>query len=131
MTELITTETTQNIQSPLDVEKFGDRFKTENDYFTFPDPNLLTLDKNLYYLLRHSEEVSFDAKYNYRPDYMSFDYYGTSILWEMILYVNSIFSLEDFADISTVVIPSLEAVNFIIQDSFQIPEPEDLQSIDW
>lgn len=130
MPELITTEASRNVQSPLDIEKFGQRYKTENDYFTFPDPNLLTLDKNLYYLLRHSEEVNFDAKYRYRPDYLSFDYYGTPILWEMLLYVNNVFSIEDF-DLDTVVIPSLEAITFIIQDSFQIPEPQDLTSIDW
>ena len=130
MTELISTEAVQNLQSPLDIEKFGQRWKTENNYFTFPDPNLLTLDKNLYYLLRHSEEVPFENKYKYKPDYLSYDYYGTVILWEMILYINNVFSLEDF-DLNTVVIPSLEAVTFIIQDSFKIPDSEDLQSIDW
>lgn len=130
MTELISTEAVQNLQSPLDIEKFGQRWKTENDLFTFPDPNLLTLDKNLYYLLRHSDEVPFESKYKYRPDYLSYDYYGTVILWELILYVNNVFSVEDF-DLNTVIIPSLEAVTFIIQDSFKIPAPEDLQSIDW
>ena len=130
MAELINTEATQNLQSPLDIEKFGPRWKTDNDLFTFPDPNLLTLDKNLYYLLRHSEEVAFEGKYKYRPDYLSFDYYGTVILWEMLLYINNVFSIEDF-DLDTVVVPSLRAVNFVIQDSFQIPEPQDLESIDW
>ena len=131
MPELINNEAIQNLQSPLDIEKFGPRWKTENDLFTFPDPNLLTLDKNLYYLLRHSEEVEFEGQYAYRPDYLSFDYYGTVILWEMLLYVNNIFSVEDFVQLSTVVIPSLDAVNFVIQDSFQIPEPDELESIDW
>jgi len=130
MPELITTETTQNIQSPLDIEKFGYRWKTENDYFTFPDPNLWTLDKNLYYLLRNSDEVQFERKYNYRPDYLSFDYYGTAILWELLLYVNNVFSLEDFV-LDTVVIPTISAITYVLQDTFQIPPPEDLQSIDW
>jgi len=130
MPELISTEATQNLQSPLDIENFGQRWKTSNNYFTFPDPNLLTLDKNLYYLLRHSEEIKFNGKYKYRPDYLSYDYYGTVMLWEMLLYVNNVFSLEDF-DLDTVVIPSFEAVTFILQDSFQIPDSEDLQSINW
>lgn len=130
MPELISTEAIQNLQSPLDIEKFGQRFKTENNLFTFPDPNLLTIDKNLFYLLKNSEEVKFEGKYKYRPDYLSFDYYGTVILWEMLLYVNSVFSIEDF-DLDTVVIPSLQAVNFVLQDSFQIPDPQDLTSIEW
>ena len=62
---------------------------------------------------------------------MSYDYYGTVMLWEMPLYVNSIFSVEDFSDIDTVAVPSLDAVTFVIQDSFQISDPEDLKSIDW
>jgi len=130
MPELISTEATQNLQSPLDIENFGQRWKTDNSYFTFPDPNLLTLDKNLYYLLRHSDEVEFKSKYKYRPDYLSYDYYGTVILWEMLLYVNNVFSLEDF-DLDTVVIPSFNAITFILQDSFQIPDSEDLKSINW
>lgn len=130
MSVLISTEATQNLQSPLDIEKFGNRYKTSNDLFTFPDPNLLTLDKNLYYLLRNSEETNFEKKYKYRPDYMSYDYYGTVILWEMLLYVNNVFSVEDF-DLDTVVIPSLDAVTYVIKDSFQIPDPQDLTSIDW
>jgi len=130
MADLITTEAIQNLQSPLDIEKFGPRWKTENNLFTFPDPNLLTLDKNLYYLLRNSEEIAFEAQYKYRPDYLSYDYYGTVILWEMLLYINNVFSIEDF-DLDTVVVPSLDAVNFVIQDSFQIPDSEDLESIGW
>jgi len=130
MANLISTEAVQNLQSPLDIEKFGQRWKTENNLFTFPDPNLLTLDKNLYYLLQHSEDVLFESKYKYKPDYLSYDYYGTVILWEMLLYINNVFSLEDF-DLNTVVIPSLDAVTFVIQDSFSIPKPENLQSIGW
>lgn len=130
MTELINKEVKQNIRSPLDIEKFGKRYKTENNLFVFPDPNLLTLDKNLYFLLRHSREVKFNIKYQYRPDYMSYDYYGTVVLWQLLLYVNSVFSVEDF-DLDTVIIPSLDAVTFILQDIFPIDKSEDLQSIGW
>lgn len=130
MTQLITDDVKQNIRSPLDIEKFSQRFKTENDLFTFPDPNLLTLDKNLYYLLRNSKEVPFNSKYKYRPDYLSYDYYGTVMLWQLLMYVNTVFSIEDF-DLNIVIIPSLNAITFILQDTFQIDEPQDLQAIDW
>jgi len=130
MTQLIDKEVKQNIRSPLDIEKFGRRYKTENDLFVFPDPNLLTLDKNLYFLLKHSSEVKFNVKYKYRPDYMSYDYYGTVVLWQLLLYVNSVFSVEDF-DLDTVIIPSLDAVTFILQDIFPKDKLEDLQSINW
>jgi hypothetical protein len=130
MTQLINREVRENIKSPLDFERFSQRFKTDNDLFTFPDPNLQTIEKNLYYLLRHSEEKKFESKYRYRPDYMSFDYYGTVILWQLLMYVNSVFSVEDF-NLDVVIIPSLDAVTFILQDIFPIEKPQDLQSINW
>jgi len=130
MSILINNETKRQMQSPLTIEKFGERFKTENNYFTFPDPNLLTIDKNLFYLLRHSEEIDFELKYKYRPDYMSHDYYGTVILWELLMYINGVFSIEDF-DLDKVVVPSMSAITFILQDTFAIPDAPDLTSITW
>lgn len=126
----INDEAKRQLRSPLDIERFGNRFKTDNNYYSFPDPNLETINKNLYYLLRNSEEVEFEAKYKFRPDYLSYDYYGTTILWELLMYVNGVFSLEDFNLIS-VVIPSLESITFILQDLFPIEDADDLESIDW
>jgi hypothetical protein len=130
MTITIDEEAKRQLRSPLDFEKFGQRFKTDNNYYSFPDPNLQTIDKNLFYLLRNSQEVEFESKYKYRPDYLSYDYYGTTILWDLLMYINGVFTLEDF-DLQTVVIPSLQAVTFILQDSFAIPDADDLQSINW
>lgn len=130
MTILINNEAIRQLQSPLDIEKFSERLKTENNYFTFPNPNLTTIDKNLFYLLRHSEEVEFELKYKYRPDYVSYDYYNTTILWEMLMYVNSVFSVEDFY-LDKLVIPSMDAITFTLQDTFAIPDAPNLQSIAW
>lgn len=130
MAILINEEAIRGLQSPLDIEKFGERFKTENEYYSFPDPNLVTIDRNLYYLLRNSEEVSFEAKYKYRPDYMSYDYYGTAILWEVLMYVNNVFSIEDF-DLPSVIVPSLDAIIFTIQDQFPRKDADDLKAIEW
>ena len=129
MTILINNEATRQLQSPLDIEKFGKRFKTENNLFTFPDPSLLTLDNNLFYLLKNSEEVEFKIKYRFRPDYLSFDNYGTTILWEMLMYINEIFSVEDF-DLTKVIIPSMESITFILQDRYS-SDIDELQSIKW
>lgn len=123
-------EAKRQLRSPLDIERFGKRFKTSNENFSFPDPNLETVDKNLFYLLRNSQEVEFESKYKYRPDYLSYDYYGTTVLADLLMYVNSVFSLEDF-DLEKVVIPSLESITFILPDTFSIPDADDLESIDW
>jgi len=130
MTITIDNEAIRQLRSPLDFEKFSQRFKTSNDLYSFPDPNLETIDKNLFYLLRNSQEVKFESKYKYRPDYLSFDYYGTTTLSNLLMYINGVFSLEDF-DLETVVIPSLQSITFILQDTYAIPDADDLQAIDW
>ncbi|MFW9871764.1 MAG: hypothetical protein ACFFG0_01595 [Candidatus Thorarchaeota archaeon] len=126
----IDNEAKRQLRSPLDIEGFGRRYKTLNGYYSFPDPNLETVDKNLFYLLRNSQEVKFESKYKYRPDYLSYDYYGTTLLWDLIMYINGVFSLEDF-DLETVIIPSLQSITDILPDRFSIPDADDLEEIEW
>jgi hypothetical protein len=130
MSIVINNEAISQLQSPLDIEKFGQMYKTESEYFSFPDPNLEAIDKNLFFLLRNSKEIPFESKYKYRPDYLSFDQYGTTILWELLMYVNGIFSTEDF-DLINVVIPSLDSITSILEDLYPIPEALELQAINW
>ena len=131
MSILIDNETIQYLKSTIDWERFGDRFKTENDYFSFPDPTLETIDKNLFYLLRNSTEVEWEAKYKYRPDYVSFDYYGTPQLDNFIMYVNGVRLLEEFSDLKTIVIPSFESIIVSLQDNFPTKDPDELQAVNW
>ena len=131
MTILINNETTRQLQSPLDIENFGKRFKTENNLYTFPDLNLETIDKNLFYLLRNSKEEEFELKYQYRPDYLSYDIYGITILWQLLMYVNGIFSVEDF-NLDKVIIPSMDSIIFIFPDLFRMKyDSNDLEVISW
>jgi len=125
-------EAKQNLTAPIDFEKMGDRFKTENGYFTFPEPTLKALDDNLFYLLRNSEEILFDQKYNYRPDYLSFDTYGTVVLDKLILYVNSISRPEEFVNLDKIILPALESIVRILVDVYPANKPvSELETIAW
>ena len=128
---LIDKEAIQYLKSSIDFERFGDRFKTNNGYFSFPDPNLQTIEKNLFYLLRHSDEVSWESKYKYRPDYVSYDYYGTTQLGNFIMYVNGVKLLEEFNDLSTIVIPSFNSIITILKDNYPAKDSEDLVAVEW
>jgi hypothetical protein len=128
----IDVESKDFITSPIDFERMGDRFKTLNGYYSFPDPTLKTLDDNLFYLLRNSEERSFDQQYNYRPDYLSFDIYGTVVLDKVLMFVNSIARPEDFANLDKVIIPALEAIVRILRDVYPAAKPvSELETIEW
>lgn len=116
---------------PIDFERMGERFKTDNEYYTFPDPNLRTLEENLFFLLRNATELVFKPRYNFKPEYLSFDVYGTPALSQVLMFVNNIGSVEDWYNLPKVVIPSLDSITAILTDIFPEEEIEDLQSIAW
>lgn len=126
-------EATTRTRQSIDFEKQSNRLKTDNDYFTFPDPNLETLEKYVFYLLKNSEEVEFDgSRYTYRPDYVSYDFYGTPSLDKVIMFVNGITTVENFIGLTTIVVPSLEAITYMLKDNFDPgKDVEDLESVGW
>jgi len=133
MANTIYDEAVSRSRQAIDFEKQGDRYKTNDNYFTFPDPNLYTLEKYLYFLLKSSREVEFDnSVYQYRPDYVSYDYYGTPNLDKLIMFVNGVRTVEDFINLKTVLIPSLQSINVILQDNFNPDKDVDeLDSVGW
>ena len=133
MSFTIDKEAKTRARTAIDFEKLSDRLKTNNDYFTFPDPNLETLEKNVYYLLKNSQEVEFDnSRYKYRPDYVSFDYYGTPALDKLLMFVNGINTVENFIGLTTIIVPSLASITFMLKDNFDPgKDTEDLESVGW
>lgn len=131
MPVLISDESKQFARSPFDIGKMGNRFKTENELFSFPSPTLATIEKNIFFLLRNSTFTIFEPKYRFRPDYLSADQYGTVILWELLMYVNGVFAVEDFDDLGDVVIPSLQSVIELNKDNFPMLPTEELTEVNW
>lgn len=114
----------------VDIDNMRKRYKTSNEYFTFPSPSLDTINKNLFYLLRNSQEVEFNTKYTMKPEYLSFDEYGTTSLWQLLMYVNNVFCKEEF-NLSTVVIPSFTSIVTITQDNYPKKNPSNLEGVEW
>lgn len=130
MAELITTEARENVRLPIDLDHFAARYVTENDLYTFTSPSLWTLEKHLYYLLKNSEQKDFEPKYKMRPDYLSFDEYGTVVLAPVLMYVNGVFCIEHF-DLSVVTIPTFRSITEILRDKFPRELVDDLPSANW
>lgn len=114
----------------IDIDNFADRYKTNNGYFSFTSPSLYVIEKHLFYLLRNSKEVSFDQKYKWRPDYLSYDEYGTVSLKELLMYVNGVQCIEDF-DLSNVVIPDFSAIVDICRDKYSKKDSDNFQMVGW
>ena len=117
-------------RSPFSIERMADRYKTDNDLFSFPSPTFETIEKYLYFLLRNSTVKVMDAKYRWKPDYLSYDEYGTVVLWELLMYVNQVFAVEDF-NLKEVVIPSLSSIIEMNQANFPKKEVDELTSVNW
>jgi len=130
MSITIDQESRQRTRLAIDVNFSGNRYKTTNGLYTFPALELEVFDKYLYYLLKYSVQKRFERQYIMKPDYMSFDEYGTVSLAQMLMYINGVPSIEMF-DLDEVVVPSYSAVVEILKDKFAVQDPDDLFEVDW
>lgn len=130
MSLTIDRESRQRKLLPIDIDFMTDTYKTTSGVFTFPSPSLWTIEKNIFYLLRDSVQKTFERKYAMRPDYLSFDEYGTVALAQLLMYVNNVSCVEDF-DLDTVIVPTFDTVVDICKDKFPRKKNEDMTEVDW
>lgn len=111
--ETIRAEAKRNSLLPTDLDKLRSRYRdTEYDIYGnmetevyFPSGEIYTYENYFFRLLIESEKVDFLPRWIYRPDYTSFDYYGTVNHWSLILFVNRINSIENFINLDYILIP--------------------------
>jgi len=94
-----------------DIDKVRRKYtKTVNDIFvTFVSPYMLGYEKYRHYLLKNSTFIELPVKYHYRPDYLSYDLYNTTIYWTVLLFLNNISSIEDFT-VNELLVPEFAAI---------------------
>jgi hypothetical protein len=126
----IDVEAQNRVRSPLNPDNMGLRYKTESGYYTFTSPSLWTIEKNLFHLLRNSTRVTFTPRWYMKPDYLSYDEYKTPILDYLLMYVNNVFTMEDF-DLDTVIVPSFSSIISICKDKFSMKSFGELETVTW
>ena len=77
----------------------------EELFIQFVSPKIIAFDDYRFFLLKNSVKTEISPTRYYRPDYVSFDEYGTTNLWALLLHINDIGTLEDF-DKPEIFIPS-------------------------
>jgi len=120
-------EQSSNLQSlSSDIDKFRTGFITdevEEDgskiNISFASPYFSTLEKYRYYLYSNCKTKILDKKNYYRPDYVSFEEYGTTNYWALILFINDIASIDEFVS-DNILIPSVESLNRISGDNIDL-----------
>ena len=127
----IQVESNQNVRLPIGIDFMRTRYKTENEIFSFPSPEIATIDKYMFYLLRYSTQKKFEIKYSMRHDYLSYDEYGTVLLAQLLMVVNGVFCVEEF-NLENVVVPDFQAITYICQDKFDPnKDVDELVEVNW
>lgn len=81
----------------------------------FPSAESASLEHYKHLLITESDKEDFNIKWNMRPDYASYEFYGTTIYYHLIMFVNNIMSFEEFVDLETILVPRDYIVNDILE----------------
>ena len=102
-----------------DISNF--RYKYIIDGIAFDGLKITIFQDYYQYLIANSQYKTLEAKYYYKPEYLSFDEYGTYKFWELLLFVNGCYCLEDFT-MSYVYVPYYDAIFEVLKN--HIPKSE-------
>jgi hypothetical protein len=100
--------------SVYDINNYTDKYQI-GDYI-ISSPYIKSLSKYYPTLLYNSETIPMNSRYMYRPDYVSYDYYNTTSLWYVILYMNNIQTMCRF-NIPNIIVPNWETLNTIMSQT--------------
>lgn len=104
----------RNSKISTDIDNFKDRYIDIDGPLELsvilPGFDIRTFDKNLFLLLAQSDQIDFNVKWEMRPDYVSYEYYGIEIYWPLIMYVNGCFLIEEFKNFDKILVPPRAAI---------------------
>jgi len=104
-----------------DIDSFRRRYTmkeisdTEEILIQFVAPKIICLEDYRFFLLQNSRTEILQSKYYFRPDYLSYDEYDTTNLWNLLMFINDIPTLEEFNK-ENVLIPSRSSIMKIAKD---------------
>jgi hypothetical protein len=81
----------------------------------FVAPKIIAFEDYRFVLLQNSRTELLQPSKYFRPDYVSFDEYGTPNLWALIMFINNVPTMEDFI-LENILIPSETIVSKIALD---------------
>lgn len=112
------------------IDNFRRRYTTKDSDVTvlFVSPSYSILERFSYVLLNKAKRYDLDEKYYYRPDYLSWDQYGTTTLWPILLFINNVPSIEDF-NMTEVVVPDLTSIVELTRYDDSVLQPLNVEEL--
>lgn len=96
---------------------FEKQIDGSNVDISFVSPIFSVYENHRFMLLANSTIEQMTPRWKYRPDYLSYDKYGTTAWWQMLMWLNNIKSIEYFTE-DTVIVPTSDAVAKIEQEAY-------------
>lgn len=90
--------------------KYYDYDSVNEESVSFPSPLIYAFEQNLFRIFSTCTRVSWNTKWTQRPDYVSYEYFGTPVFWNLILLVNQAKSIEDFLNFEEILVPSYSVI---------------------
>jgi hypothetical protein len=81
----------------------------------FIAPKIIAFEDYRFCLLQNSETKLLSPSQYYRPDYTSFDEYGTPNLWALLMFINNVPTLEDYS-LENILVPTPTVISKIATD---------------
>lgn len=86
----------------------------------FPSAESASLEHYKHLLITESDKVDFNTKWSMRPDYASYEFYGSTVLYHILMFVNNIMSFEEFSNLDTILVPR----DYIVSDVLEFRNTE-------
>jgi len=105
-------------KSPTDVSNFKRKYvtKLKDAVVVFDSPAFDLLVRYIQLLKSRSQRIEMTSRYYMRPDYVSYDYYGTTNLAFLIMYVNNCTCALEFTK-DVILVPDLDIVTYVLTKS--------------
>lgn len=138
----INIESNDDYRSMYNCDSFRDSYKIKTyveyadsriniNETVFLDFNDLFLNMNRHFLLARCDIKEFIPRWQFRPNYLSYDMYGTLSFSYLLLFINDVVSILDF-DFDYVKVPRSSAIKeLIISNQRLFPDRNVIKSIEF
>lgn len=126
---VIDDEVVRNAQHIANYDNIVTTYFTADESLSFSSPSFDIISMNLFYLLKNSKKITMNRRYRMRPDYLSYDQYGTTLIDQILMYVNGVFLAEEFI-LQEVYVPSIDSIKEILVYK-QSYKNKDTKTVDW
>jgi hypothetical protein len=110
----ITSDSEVRSRSPLNLDAlrawYVEKDDEQNISVYFPSFSIYAYEDKFFELLSNCVRSPAISRWSQRPDYTSFDTYGTVMFWPLILYINQIDHIEEYRDKDYIYIPSYSTI---------------------